>query len=98
MALNETGLDEAKEVRSASAGRLSLPLPARARRGVHGHLPQAAPGGYLWRNPGRSAGECARGDRAVPGGDAGGWPAHSAPDGDLASPIDQLVPVANAEA
>src|ERR1700730_7242500 len=39
-AVNETGLDEAKEVRSVSACRLSLPLPARARRWVHGHLPQ----------------------------------------------------------
>jgi predicted RNA binding protein YcfA (HicA-like mRNA interferase family) len=41
-------------------------------------LPQAAPGRYLWRNPG-SAGERARGDRAVLRGDAGRWPAHSTP-------------------
>jgi solute carrier family 10 (sodium/bile acid cotransporter), member 7 len=79
MTPNETGLDAAKEVRPAGACCLSLPLPARTRRRVHGHLPQAAPGRYLWRNPGRSAGERAGGDRAVPGGNARGWPAHSTP-------------------
>jgi hypothetical protein len=40
----------------------------------------------------------ARGDWVVPGGDAAGWPAYSAPDRDLASPIDQLVAVADADA
>src|SRR5260370_14667846 len=79
MAPDEMGLDEAKEFRPAGACCLSLQLPARTRRRVHGDLPQAAPGRYLWRNPGRSAGERAGGDRAVPGGDARGWPAHSAP-------------------
>src|SRR5260370_21540807 len=98
MALNETGLDEAKEVRSASACRLSLSLPARARSWVHDHLPQAAFGVTYRETLAKSAGECARGDRAVAVRVREGWPAYSAPDRDLASPIDQLVPVADADA
>jgi hypothetical protein len=41
--------------------------------------PKLPPVINVWRNPGRSAGECAGGDRAVFGGNARGWPAHSNP-------------------
>jgi hypothetical protein len=89
-------LDEAKEARPASACRLPLPLPARTRRRLHGHLPQAAPGGYLWRNPGRSAGERAGEiELCLEVMREDGQPIPP-PDRDLASPIDQLVPVAAA--
>ena len=97
-AVSETGLDEAKEGKSARSCRLSLPLSARARRWVHGHLPEAASGGYLWQTLEEAQAnareeielclEVLREDgQPIP-----------PPDRDLASPIDQLVAVADAEA
>src|SRR5262249_55748256 len=79
MARDETGIAKAKEVRPRSACRLSLPLPARTRRRVHGYLPQAARDGYLWRNLRGSPSKREGGDRAVPGGDAEGWRSRSTP-------------------
>ena len=96
--VNETGLDEAKEVGSASACCLSLPLPARARRWVHGHLPQAASGGFYGEtleeaqaNAREAIEPCVEVIRED------GQPIPP-PDRDLTPPIDQLVPVADADA
>ena len=98
VAPDETGLDEAKEVRPASACGLSLPLPAGTRRRIHCHLPQAAPGRYLWRNPGRAQANAREAiELCLEVMREDGQPIPP-PDRDLASPIDQLVPVAAADA
>jgi predicted RNase H-like HicB family nuclease len=98
MAVNQIRLAEAKEVRSASACRLSLPLQARARRWVHGHLPQAAPVvtyGETLEEAQTNAREAIELCLEVMREDGQPIPP---PDRDLASPIDQLVPVADADA
>ena len=65
--------------------------------GVTVHLPQAAPGDYLWRNSGRSAGESAQAiELCLEVMREDGQPIPP-PDRDLALPIDQLLPVADAD-
>ena len=93
MALNETGLDETKEARQANTCCLSLPLPARTRRGVHGHLRKAAPVvtyGETLEEAQANAREALELCLEVMRADGQPIPP---PDRDLASPIDQLVPV-----
>jgi len=93
---DEMGLDEAKEVRPASACCLSLPLPARTRRRVYGQLSQASPVvtyGETLEEAQANAREAIELCLEVMREDGQPIPP---PDRDLASPIDQLVPVAAA--
>ena len=97
MVSNGMGLDDAKEVRPADACCLSLPLPARTRRRVHGHLPQATAGrhyGETLEEAQANAREAIELCLEVMREDGQPIPP---PDGNLASPIDQLVPVAAAD-
>jgi hypothetical protein len=97
MAPDEMGLDEAKEIRSASACCLSLPLPAGTRRRVHGHLPQAASGGDLCETLEEAQANAREAiELCLEVMREDGQPVPP-PDRDLASPIDQLVPVASAD-
>jgi predicted RNase H-like HicB family nuclease len=97
MAPDEMGLDEAKEVRPASACCLSLPLPAQTRGRVHGHLSQVATVvsyGETLEEAQANAREAIEPCLEVMREDGQPIPP---PDRDLASPIDQLVPVTAAD-
>ena len=98
VAPDETGLDEAKEVRPASACGLSLPLPAGTRRRLHRHPPKLPPVvtcGETLEEAQANAREAIELCLEVMREDGQPIPP---PDRDLASPIDQLVPVAAADA
>jgi predicted RNase H-like HicB family nuclease len=98
MAPDEMGLDEAKEARPTGACCLSLPFPARTRRRVHRNLPKAAPVvayGETLEEAQANAREAIELCLEVMREDGQPIPP---PDRDLASPIDQLVPVAAASA
>jgi predicted RNase H-like HicB family nuclease len=97
MAPDEMGLDEAKEVRPASACCLSLPLPSRTRRRFTVTCPKLPPVvtyGETLEEAQANAREvvepCLEVMREY------GQPIPP-PDRDLASPIDQLVPVTAAD-
>jgi predicted RNase H-like HicB family nuclease len=87
------GLDKAKETGPADARRVSLPLRTRTRRRVHDHLPKVAPVvtyGETLEQAQANAREAIELCLEVMREEGQPIPP---PDRDLASPIDQLVPV-----
>jgi predicted RNase H-like HicB family nuclease len=98
MTPNEMGLDEAKDVRSATARCLSLPFPARTGRGFTVTCPKLPPVvtyGETLEEAQANAREAIELCLEVMREDGQPIPP---PDGDFGSPIDQLVPVAAVDA
>ena len=97
MAPNEIGLDEAKEVRPAGASCLSLPSRPEPESGFTVTCPKLPPVvtyGETLEEAHANAREAIELCLEVMREDGQPIPP---PDGDLASPIDQLVPVAAAD-
>jgi len=90
------GLGKAKGVRPTSPCCLSVPLPAQARRRVYGHLPKLPPVVTHGETPEEAQANAPEAiELCLEVMREDGQPIPT-PDQDLASPIDQLVPVATA--